>query len=793
MRKVLEFSDLLASDKEKSSPQFGLKVANAISNEWFDGGMINGTCQYGKRRDWIRARRMYALGRQPLGQYKDVIAREKNDLSYLNLDWRPMNILGKFNKIVADDISEENYDVTVKAVDNGAIKSRKDYEDNLRKNMLTKKYYEQVLAHNKIDLRPQGFVPANSEELEIHMQLKPKEKIEVAEEVLIDQIFKSNDFEVIKPLVNKDLVNIGIGGVKVSTDKIEGIKVRWVDPEYLVHSHVETPYFKNCYYYGEIKRKSISELKKEGQFTNEQLNKIANQYADINNGIMQDYSGDHLTNSVLDYQVDVLEFTFKTTKDIVYKKTVKNKGTKFTKKDAKYNPPKRKDYGRVDKTVNIWYEGSFIVGTDFIYNYQESENVAVDNLNKVLPNFIMYAPELYKGVLTSFSSTIEPIADKMLYTDLKLQHLIAEIKPNGAEINMDKLYQLASDTKANQDEILSLFAVKGIVLSKTVTDEGGQEYAQKAVQPIVNGVPNNIMDLVRIWEHYYNVIREITGVNPFRDGTQRPDTLVGVQKMGLLQSNIATKYIVRGSIFITKKAAECVTSRVGTIFKYSKTLKAIYEDAIGQENVDILESLKGRHLHSFGIIIEMRPTDEEITDLNANISLAIQAGDIKVEDKIEVLNFGNMKKANNYLRFRSKKRREQLQEDARIQAEQVAKSNAQATQVAAEEARKTKIFDIELEIQKEAQLSQIRIQEKIAVAEIEANKDSQKYNHEQTIASIKTLADEGLTRYKEDEKTSRQDRNNSQHSRMISQRKDEGSPIDFENEFGLEQIMENLK
>jgi len=793
MRKVLEFSDLLASDKDKSSTEFGLKVANAISSEWFNGGMINPSCQYGQRRDWIKARRMYALGRQPLGQYKDVIAREKNDLSYLNLDWRPMNILGKFNKIVSDGINEEAYDVTVKAIDNGSIKSRKEYEESLRKNMYTKKYYQQVLQHNNIDLRPQGFVPEDNEELEIHLQLKPKEKIEIAEEVLIDQILKSNDFEIIKPYINADLVNIGIGGAKIYTDKVEGIKVRWVDPEYLVHSNVNTPYFKEAYYFGELRKKTLAELKREGQLSNKELNKIASQYADVNNGFMQDYSGDFISDSVLDYQVDVLEFTFKTTKDIVYKKSVKNKGTKYSKKNNKYNPPKRNDYGRVDKTVNIWYEGCYVVGTDFLYNYQESENVAVDNLNKVLPNYIMYAPEMYKGVLTSFSSTIEPIADKMLYTDLKLQHLIAEIKPNGAEINMDKLYELAADTKANQSEILSLFAVKGVVLSKTITDEGGQEYSQKAVQPIVNGVPNNIMDLVRIWEHYYNVIREITGVNPFRDGTQKGDTLVGVQKLGLLQSNIATKFIVRGSVFITKKSAECITSRVGTIFKYSPEIKKIYEDAIGQQNVNVLESLKDRHIHSFGIIIEMRPTDEEIIDLNNNISLAIQQGNINVEDKIQILNYGNIKKANNYLRYRSKKRREQLQEDAKLQAEQTAQSNAQATQVAAEEARKTKVFEMELEIQKEAQLSQIRIQEKMATSEIEAYKDTQKYNHEQSIAQIKNIGDEGLTRYKEDEKTKRQDRNNSQHSKMISQRKEDGAPIDFENEFKLNDIMNNLQ
>lgn len=783
MNKTLDYSDLFASDKDKSTAEFGLKFAEAISREWFDGGMIQTDCKYGTRRDWIRQRRVYALGKQDLKPYKDIIAREKNDLSLFNLDWRPSNILGKFNKIVSDGIDEENYDVGVKSIDESSIKSRKEYEKKLRDNMLTKKIFDDAFEKMGIDLRPEGFIPDDDEELEMHMQLRPKTQIEVGEEELIDYIFGSNDWEIVKPLINDDLVKIGIGVGKCYTDRIDGIRVSYVDPEYFIHSFVDTPYFKDAYYFGEVKSKTIAELKRDGQYKNVELNAIANAYASTNGGMVQDYSGDQINDGILNYKVNVLEFTFKTTKDIVYKKSTKAKGVKLTKKDMKYNPPKRNDYGRVDKTVNVWYEGVYVIGTKYIYNYKESENIAKDGLNKVMPNYICYAPEIYKGNLTSFSSTIEPIADKMLYTDLKLQHLIAEIKPDGAEINMDKLYELAADSKSNEKEILSLFAVKGTVLSKIVTDEGGSEYRSRAVEPIKNGVPDNLMDLVKIWEHYYNVIREITGINPFRDGTQRPDTLVGVQKMGLMQSNIATKYIVRGSVFITKKTAECITSRLQPIFKYSTHLKEIYTDALGQQNIDVLKSLKSRHLHSFGILIEMRPTDDEVIDLNNNISLGIQAGDIKVEDKIEILNIGNFKKANNYLRYRSRKRREELQEDAERQSAATAQANAQASQVAAQENRNTKIFETELEIKKEAQFSMIRIREEVAKAQILAEKEGQKFSHEKYIADVNAIANKDLNKYKEDEKTKRQDRNNSQHSQMIAQRKEDGTPIDFENKF----------
>ncbi len=790
--KTLNYDDLFASNVDKDSSEFGLKIANAIAQDWFDGGMVQANCGYGLRRDWIRQRRIYALGKQDLKPYKDIIAREDNDLSLYNLDWRPVNIIGKFNKIVADGIDEDAYDVSVKAVDNNSIEAMRVYERNLRKDMLAKQMYDDAYDMLGIDMRPTGFVPQDDEELEMHMALKPKMKIEIGEEVLIDHVFASNGWDIIKPQVNNDLVCIGIGAVKIETDKIEGIKARWVDPEYLVHSYVDTPFFKNAYYFGELRTMTIAELKRDSQFSNATLMEIANKYAHTNGGIIIDYSGDHLEESVLNYKINILEFCFKTTKEIVYKKTTKDKGIKLTKKDANYNPPKRNDYGRVDKSVNTWYEGSYIIGTDHLYNYQQCENIAKDNLNKVMGNYIVYAPEIYKGNLTSFSSSIEPIADKMLYTDLKLQHLIAEIKPDGAEINMDKLYELAADTKSNEKDIISLFAVKGMVLSKTTTDEGGQEIRTKAVEPIKLGVPDNIMELVKIWEHYYNVIREITGINPFRDGTQRPDTLVGVQKMGLLQSNIATKFLVRGSIFITKKAAECITSRIKTIFKYSNHLKRIYEDAISQENVAVLEALKKRHIHSFGIHIIMRPTEEEIEDLNQNIGLAIQAGDIKVEDKIEVTTIGNFKKANAYLRYRSRKRREELQEDAIMQSQVQSQQNQQAAEVAAEEARNNMMFEAELEIQKEAKFSIIRIQEEIAKAQIAGEIEGAEQANKRYIAEINAIAARGLKEFERDEKRKLQDRNNSQQSELIAQRKNDGEPINFEADSKFSDLLKSF-
>jgi len=194
MREGLTYTDLFASDADKSKPEYGVKVAETIAREWFDGGLIQAGCNYDIRRDWIRRRRIFALGQQDLKPYKDFIAREQNDLSYYNLDWRPVNILGKFNKIVSDGIDEESYDIGVKALDENAVKSRQAYEKQLRKNLVSRKIRQDALQLMGIDLRPSTFVPDDEEDLEMHMMLRQKSKVEIAEESLIENVFASNEF-----------------------------------------------------------------------------------------------------------------------------------------------------------------------------------------------------------------------------------------------------------------------------------------------------------------------------------------------------------------------------------------------------------------------------------------------------------------------------------------------------------------------------------------------------------------------------------------------------------------------
>ena len=102
------FPSQVVSDFEKITKEYGLKVAQAIENEWF--GKDTGMHRFNTNQSTFHKLRLYARGEQSIQKYKDELSIN-GDLSYLNLDWKPVPIIPKFVDIVVNGISERMYDI----------------------------------------------------------------------------------------------------------------------------------------------------------------------------------------------------------------------------------------------------------------------------------------------------------------------------------------------------------------------------------------------------------------------------------------------------------------------------------------------------------------------------------------------------------------------------------------------------------------------------------------------------------------------------------------------------------
>ena len=270
------FPSQVVSDAEKASWEYGTQVGQAIEYEWFGQGRTNGN-RYLTSWNQFHQLRLYARGEQSIQKYKDELSIN-GDLSYLNLDWKPVPILSKFVDIVVNGISGKSYDIKAYAQDPSSIKKRTDYASMLYEDMVSKEYLDslqQTLGINLYQTPNVDTVPESKDELELHMQLSYKQSIEIAEEEAIASVLAQNKYDLTRKRLNMDLAVLGIACAKTGFNTAEGITVDYVDPAYVVYSYTEDPNFDDVYYIGEVKSITIPELKKEfPNISEEELERI---------------------------------------------------------------------------------------------------------------------------------------------------------------------------------------------------------------------------------------------------------------------------------------------------------------------------------------------------------------------------------------------------------------------------------------------------------------------------------------------------------------------------------------
>ena len=192
-----QFPSQVVSDVEKLSFEYGLKVAQAIEGEWFDKD--NYSNRYIHNRNNFHNLRLYARGEQSIQKYKDELSIN-GDLSYLNLDWKPVPIVSKFVDIVVNGIAERVYDIRVYSQDPFGVSKRTAYMNKIMDDMRIKDLKMFVKDKFGMDLFNQSpdLLPDSQEELDLHMQLNYKQSVEIAEEQALNTLLEGNRYELTK-------------------------------------------------------------------------------------------------------------------------------------------------------------------------------------------------------------------------------------------------------------------------------------------------------------------------------------------------------------------------------------------------------------------------------------------------------------------------------------------------------------------------------------------------------------------------------------------------------------------
>ena len=704
------FPSQVAPDVEKVSQEYGLKVAKAIESEWFVRDGV--TYRFANNQDSFHKLRMYARGEQSVQKYKDELSIN-GDMSYLNLDWKPVPIIPKFVDIVVNGIAERIYDIKAYSQDPYGVDKRTKYMEGLLIDMQNVEFDKQIQQFygQSILQTPASEIPENKEELELHMQLNYKQAVEIAEEQAINTLLTGNKYDLTKKRFYYDLTVLGIGAVKTGFNTSQGVTIEYVDPANLIWSYTTDPYFDDIYYVGEVKVIPINELAKQfPELTQQDLEEISGQSM-RKAGY---YNAHHEHDEIDKNQIQILYFNYKTYSKEVYKvKDTATGGTKVIVKDESFNPimdeALEARFGKLEKQIEVLYEGALILGTDKLLKWELAKNMmrSKSDYTKVKMNYNIVAPRMYKGKIESLVGRITGFADMIQLTHLKLQQVLSRMVPDGIFMDADGLAEidLGNGTNYNPQEALNMFFQTGSIIGRSLTSDGDPNPGKVPIQEIQSGNGGGkLQSLIQTYNYYLQMIRDVTGLNEARDAST-PDAkaLVGIQKIAAANSNTATRHILKAGLYLSAEVCEALSLRISDIIEYSPTRDAFIQ-AIGAHNVATLEEMSELHLYDFGIFLELEPDEEEKQLLENNIQMALTQQSIELEDAIDLRMIRNIKLANQLLKIRRKKKQERDQELQQRNIEAQAKANGEAQQMASQaEVQKQQAI-----IQMQTQLEQVK-------------------------------------------------------------------------------------
>jgi len=769
--------------------EYGLQVAKAIQGEWFKREGTGYSTFYDNRTEF-RLRRSYARGENSTTHIKKQMG-DDGDISYINLDDTPIPIVPKFADLVANGISQRDYQIKAFSVDRESTAKRIEFREAIKKDMVTKDFSLKAkqMGIDTFTADPRE-LPEDDNELDIYTEIKYKPAIEIAEEAAITTISEENEYnETTRRRVEKDLVDLGIGASKSIYSHSDGVILDYVDPENLIWSYTEDPYFKDVYYVGEFKNELISNVIKEHPYLSDEerdrIQEASTTWADYHGLDGWDDYDDNL-----DGKIAILNFSYKTVRKKIYKeKSNKTGGRKIIKKDKDFEVKGKgdRDFDKLTKYEEIWFEGAYVLGTNIMLRWELAENQVrpKSNNNRVLNNYVICAPNMYKNKIDSLVKRMIPFADKIKMLDYKIQQTLQMMVPDGQFIDVDGLAEidLGDGGSYSPQEAFDMYMKTGSIFGRSQNYGGDFNHGKVPIQEITtSGFNNKLAALEKQYMFNIQQIRDITGVNEAVDAsTPDKDALVGIQKMAAYNSNVATRHILEASKYITRRLFQSLSYRISDILEYSKTKEDLI-NKIGSYNVRSLEFVNDLHLHDFAIFVDLSMDDEEKAQLERDIAIEIQNGTLGTEDKIDIMAIKNIKYANEILKIRKKRREQKMQERKMQEIEAQKQANIQSAQAASQAKQQEQAMSIDAEGKLEALRHQNSMQKMQEEYKLKNQHEEVKASYEIPVKQEERQERMEKELMKENRKDERVKKEATAQSKLIEQRQKDMPAINFDEQ-----------
>jgi hypothetical protein len=655
------FPNILSDDSEKDTPEFGYNFMQAAYTNWDTG--YNGETRYGRqtRFDYNRA---FAMGRQPMQEYKDILDLDGED-SVIQLIYEPLPIAIPFLMRMDDRDMQRIEKISCNAIDPFTTEKKKKAKDNAKFKLKEK---PNILAlQQQSGTQIEDFKendPQTEEEVEVEFGYNYKEREEVIMQELINIVFYDNDMSgVIKGRILDDLRCCGYSGTKVYIDANGRIKIRFIQPENLVTSYCRFNDFRDWEYNGEVFCETIANirLKYPGKISEQKLFNLAStNCGKYGNPADFGYGWDYAYTTALarpydSFRVELIELEVKTLYNLKYKTGVDRFG-KATLDPIK--KAKSADNLLQSNAYEVTYTGVMVAnaGTgddeddkpwNYVLEWGLSKNMVKpkDNLQEVVSSYVVYMYGNHKMVNKPLVETMIPSIKKMQLIDLKQQAIIAAAMPDGYDVDISTMSDVDIGNGSGVLSPFEIYKIKkqtGIGFYKRLDDGGMGQDRREPITP--NNVPfsGKLEQLRGEWNAEFDTLMKITGDNNLNAGIVTNQAVSQeVVKQAKQTGESSSNYIYNSYLNILQRTAKLVQLRGWDILVFGKKENRFYDGyrrALGNDKVEYLrvEGSDDFDKTTFDIQLTAIVDDQAQMFLEQNLATALSQKEITVADAMEV-------------------------------------------------------------------------------------------------------------------------------------------------------------
>jgi len=697
--KEFQLNDL--SIKDKSDSSYGLKVAQYIDSTL--GGGISS--YYWTRNNRYKLNRNSANGRVNMGKFQDLLDFN-GKVNYANINWQSIRIVNRIISGLVGRWMQRNEKVQIQAVDNLSQKEKIDEYKEIDFLIANRKMLEDLEQKSGMKITPDKEIPETKDELNLWVKQYQKLPEEILYETACNDILNSNGwFDVLKEKMLHDSAEVGFVGTYTWMDEQGVIHVDYVKPENAIYSYSEYADLRDTSWRGQVKSMKISELRRKygkefgGNLTEEQLWEIAATSKDFqyNDKIRWDVNWNITFFRPYDeFNVDVLDFEIKSVDTDKYKvvTTKKNKSTILKKAT---DEKKGENEETVDESKYNIYRGVMVRVKQIMLEWGLKRNMIRPQDPKEAGNaefsYSFYMYQNYSLTNLAVPEKIEEPSDQMILARLKMQQLVAKMRPTGALINWDALQSIDYGLgEANKTiDVMKLYDQTGTLYYRGRDAEGNQvpvpitELSNSGFLPQMQG-------LIQLYQFHYSVLKDELGEDPnLASQALQPRVTSGNIDTAQQVAANATDYMYNAYVECMKQTAKKICCLLHKSVEYGASA---YRHLLEEKDI------KSRVFNSD---VRILPTGQEIMSLYQIMNQAIASNPqlALYVDTFKIMRIAkeDVKLGEEYYRISMKKMMEAQQQQAMMNQQMTIQGQMQSAQMAEQERRKS--LEMELEVKKQ--------------------------------------------------------------------------------------------